>query len=103
MLGAVGVTVIVDRFAAVTVSVVLPETPPKVAVIVVVPAATEVAKPCEPPALLIVATPAVDELQATCVVRSCVVKTLYMLVAVNCLAVQFVILVVAGVTVIIHS
>jgi len=76
MLGVVGVTVIVDRIAAVTVSVVLPETPPKVAVIVVVPAATDVAKPCEPPALLIVATPAAEELQATWVVRSCVVKSL---------------------------
>ena len=76
ILGVVGVTVIVDRIAAVTVSVVLPETPPKVAVIVVVPAATDVAKPCEPPALLIVATPAAEELQATWVVRSCVVKSL---------------------------
>src|SRR5207247_828535 len=45
MLGSVGVTSIVDRVAAVTVSVVLPETPPKVAVIVVIPAATEVAIP----------------------------------------------------------
>jgi hypothetical protein len=75
-LGLAGVTAIVDRVAAVTVSVVLPETPPKVAVIVVVPAATDVAKPCEPPALLIVATPAAEELQATWVVRSCVVKSL---------------------------
>src|SRR6266571_4729498 len=76
ILGAVGVTVIVDRFAAVTVSVVLPETPPKVAVIVVVPAATDVARPCDPPALLIVATAVLDELQATWVVRSCVVLSL---------------------------
>src|SRR5205823_2612192 len=62
--------------AAVTVSVVLPETPPKVAVIVVVPAATDVAKPCDPPALLIVDTAVLDELQVTWVVRSCVVKSL---------------------------
>ena len=76
ILGVVGVTVIVDRVAAVTVSVVLPETPPKVAVIVVVPAATDVARPCDPPALLIVATAVLDELQVTWVVRSCVVKSL---------------------------
>src|SRR5256712_2850239 len=84
MLGVVGVTVIVDRFAAVTVSVVLPETPPKVAVIVVVPAATDVARPCDPPALLIVATAVLDELQVTWVVRSCVVLSLKVPVAVNC-------------------
>src|SRR6266536_3794645 len=84
MLGAVVVTVIVDRFAAVTVSVVLPETPPKVAVIVVVPAATDVARPCDPPALLIVATAVLDELQVTWVVRSCVVLSLKVPVAVNC-------------------
>src|SRR5206468_1456400 len=83
-LGAVGVTVIVDRFAAVTVSVVLPETPPEVAVIVVVPAATDVARPCDPPALLIVATAVLDELQVTWVVRSCVVVSLKVPVAVNC-------------------
>ncbi len=84
ILGVVGVTVIVDRFAAVTVSVVLPETPPKVAVIVVVPAATDVARPCDPPALLIVATAVLDELQVTWVVRSCVVLSLKVPVAVNC-------------------
>src|SRR6266568_3462706 len=84
MLGVVGVTVIVDRIAAVTVSVVFPETSPSVAVIVVVPAATDVAKPCEPPALLIVATPAAEELQVTWVVRSCVVLSLKVPVAVNC-------------------
>src|SRR5207245_4266133 len=76
ILVVVGVTVKVDRFAAVTVRVVLPETPPKVAVIVVVPAATDVAKPCEPPALLIVDTAVLAELQVTWVVRSCVVKSL---------------------------
>src|SRR6266542_1837979 len=85
MLGSVGVTSIVDRVAAVTVSVVLPETPPKVAVIVVVPAATDVARPCDPPALLIVATAVLDELQVTTwVVRSCVVLSLKVPVAVNC-------------------
>src|SRR5207247_367042 len=82
--GVAGVTVIVDRVAAVTVSVVLPETPPKVAVIVVVPAATDVAKPFEPPALLIVTTAAAEGLQATWVVRTCVVLSLKVPVAVNC-------------------
>src|SRR6266436_3898499 len=101
ILGVVGVTVIVDRFAAVTVSVVLPETPPKVAVIVVVPAATDVARPCDPPALLIVATAVLDELHVTWVVRSCVVLSLKVPVAVNCRVVPFAILGVVGVTVIV--
>src|SRR2546426_24986 len=77
ILGLLGVMAIEVRVAAVTVSVVFPETDPKVAVIVMgPPAATDVAKPCEPPALLIVATAVLDELQATWVVRSCVVKSL---------------------------
>jgi hypothetical protein len=45
---------------------------PDVAIIVVEPAATDVAIPLEP-ALLMVATPAVNEFQVTDVVRSCVV------------------------------
>src|SRR6266568_890698 len=98
MLGSVGVTSIVDRVAAVTVSVVLPETPPKVAVIVVVPAATDVARPCDPPALLIVATAVLDELQVTWVVRSCVVLSLKVPVAVNCCVVPFAMLGFVGVT-----
>ena len=43
MLGLVGVTAIEDRVAAVTVRVVVPETAPRVAVIVVEPTATDVA------------------------------------------------------------
>src|SRR6266702_4654885 len=101
MLGSVGVTSIVDRVAAVTVSVVFPETSPSVAVIVVVPAATDVAKPCDPPALLIVATEVLDELQVTWVVRSCVVLLLKVPVAVNCRVVPFAILGAVGVTVIV--
>src|SRR5438046_682005 len=70
--GLAGVTAIVDRVAAVTVSVVFPETPPKVAVIVMgPPAATDVANPCEPAALLIVAALLLAELLATCVVSCC--------------------------------
>jgi hypothetical protein len=59
--------------AGVTVRVVDPDMPPEVAVIVVDPAATEEADPLEPAALLIAATPVLDELQVTAVVRSCVV------------------------------
>ncbi len=55
--------------AVVTERIVLAETLPDVAVIVVVPAATEVAKPLDPAALLMVAIPVFDELQVTAAVR----------------------------------
>jgi hypothetical protein len=54
----------------VTVSVVVPEILPDVAVIVVVPTATEVAIPFDPVELLIVATELTEELQVTVVVIS---------------------------------
>jgi len=57
----------------VTVSIAVPEMLPDVAVIVVEPTATDVAKPLEPAALLMVATPPANEPQVTVVVRSCVV------------------------------
>ncbi len=59
--------------AGVIVSVVDPDMLPNVAVIAVVPAVTEVASPCEPAALLMAATPAADELQATEFVSFCIV------------------------------
>jgi hypothetical protein len=59
--------------AGVTVRYVDPDIPPDVAMIVVDPVATEEAEPLELAALLIVATPVLDELQVTAVVRSCVV------------------------------
>jgi hypothetical protein len=59
--------------ACVTVKVVDPDMLPDFAVIIVDPVATGVADPLEPAALLIVATPVLDELQVTAVVRSCVV------------------------------
>jgi hypothetical protein len=59
----------------VTVSVAVPEMLPDVAVIVVDPAATEVARPLEPAALLMVAIPAADEFQVTDVVIFCVVPS----------------------------
>jgi hypothetical protein len=70
-----------DRVAAVTVRVVLPtEFPPEklsgvveVAVMVVVPTETVVARPV---VLSIVATDGLDEVQVTCVVISCVVWSL---------------------------
>ena len=61
MLGLAGVTAIDTRVAAVTVSEVDPETLPSVAEIVVEPPFAEVARPFEPPALLIVATAAVRD------------------------------------------
>jgi hypothetical protein len=73
MLELVGVTAMDTSVAEFTVSVEDPDIPPDVALIVVEPAVTDVAKPLEPAALLMVATPAVDEFQVTDVVRSCVV------------------------------
>ena len=65
MLGLVGVTAMDTSVAGVTVSVVDPDMLPDAAVIVVEPAAVEVASPLEPAALLMVATPVVDEFQVT--------------------------------------
>jgi len=58
---SVGVTDIEDRVAEVTVRVVFPEILPKVAVMVVAPAAMAVARPL----LLTVATDGFDEFQVT--------------------------------------
>ncbi len=69
-----------ESVAGFTVRVVDPDTVPDVTVIVVVPAATEVAKP---PAL-IVATPVLDEAQVDVNVRSCVVLSENVPVATNC-------------------
>ena len=73
MLGLVGVTAMDTSVAEVTVSVVDPDLLPDVAVIVVEPAAAAVASPLEPAALLMVATPVLDEFQVTDAVRFCVV------------------------------
>jgi hypothetical protein len=54
-----------------TVSPVLPTIEPTVALIVVPPFATAVARPCLPDALLIVATAVLVELQTAVVVRFC--------------------------------
>jgi hypothetical protein len=80
MLGAVGVTAMEDRVAAVHVRAVLPEILPWVAVIIAVPTVKVVARPV----LLMVATDVLDERQMTCVVISRLVPSEYVPVAVNC-------------------
>jgi hypothetical protein len=72
MLGLVGVIAMETSVAAVMVIVVDPEMLPDVTLIVVEPAATDVARPLEPRALLIVATLVLEELQVTKAVRFCV-------------------------------
>jgi hypothetical protein len=97
MLGLAGVIAMDTSVAAVTVSVVDPDMLPSVAVIVVEPGVSDVARPLEPPALLMVATPAVNEFQVTDVVRFCVVPSEYVPVAVNCRVVPSTMLGFAGV------
>ena len=70
-----GVTEIDASVAAVMVRVVEPAMFPDVAVIVAEPTATEVARPLEPAALLIVAMAVLDELQVTAAVRFWVVPS----------------------------
>ncbi len=84
MLVLAGVTVMDKSVAGVTVRVVEDEMLPAVAVMLVVPAATGVAIPLEPAALLIVAIKAADEFQVTDEVRSCVLLSEKLPVAVNC-------------------
>ena len=84
MVGALGETTIPISVGAVTVSEVLSLAPKTLAVMVVLPAARALAKPALPGALLIVATPVTDEDQLASVVRSCVVLSEKLPVAVNC-------------------
>lgn len=65
----IGVTAIETSVAEVTVRFAVPEMRPDVAVIVVEPAATVLAKPFDPAMLLMVATDGEDELQVTDDVR----------------------------------
>ena len=67
-----GVTTIEVNEAAETSMLVCPSNPLKEAVIVVVPAASALANPFEPPALLMVATLVTEELQTTLEVMSLV-------------------------------
>ena len=80
MLGLAGVTDMDDKVAAVTVRVVVPEIPPKVAVMLEVPAATAVARPL----LSIVTTGVLDELQVTCEDTSWLVPSEYVPEAAIC-------------------
>ena len=80
MLGFVGVTARDTSTAAVTVRVVDPETVPDVAVIVAEPIPAAAASP----ELLMVDTPALDELQDARPVRSWVVLSENVPVAMNC-------------------
>jgi hypothetical protein len=83
--------------AGVTVSVVDPDMLPDVAVIVVEPAADEAESPSVPAALLIAATAVADEFQITDAVRSCVVLSENVPVAVSCCVVPGAMLGLAGV------
>lgn len=82
--GLAGVMAMETRAAAVTVSVVEPAIEPEVAVMVVDPGATLVARPWLPEALLIVAIPAVAELHCTVCVMFWVLPSVNVPVAVNC-------------------
>jgi hypothetical protein len=95
-----GMIVIVEPAGAVqsTDNTVKPEILPEVAVIVVGPGVTEAANPFEPAALLIVATDLDEEPQVTDVVRSRVVLSEYVPVALNCCVVPKAIRGLAGVT-----
>jgi hypothetical protein len=84
MLGLVGVIAMETSVAVVMVSVADPEMLPDVALIVVEPAATDVASPLDPAALLIVATLVLEEFQVTAPVKSCVDPSEYIPVAMNC-------------------
>jgi len=94
----VGVTAIDTRVAGVTVSGAEPETLPKVALTVLDPCPTEVARPYEPDALLTVATAVEDEFQVTCELIFWVVPSVYVPVAVNCSSVPSAMLPLGGVT-----
>jgi hypothetical protein len=80
MLESVDVKDMEDRVADLTVRVVFPEILPKMAVMVAVPAATEVAMPM----LFTLATDVSDDLQMTSAVISRLFPSAYAPVAVNC-------------------
>jgi hypothetical protein len=94
ILGFVGVTEMDWRVAVLTVRVVVPVLPPDVAVMVVVPAAS----PDALPTLSMVAVAMLDELQTTCVVKSWVLASEKVPVAVNCWVVPLAMLGLVGVT-----
>ena len=80
ILGVTGITTIEIKVPEFTVRIVLPETVPKVAVMVAVPPETAVASPL----LLTVATSVFDEFQVACVVISKLAPSEKVPMAVNC-------------------
>ncbi len=84
--------------AEVTVTIVEPCMPPKVAEMEAVPVDLEATSPCDPAVLLIVATDVVDEPQVTAVVRSCIILPGYVPRAANCCVVDRAMLGLDGVT-----
>lgn len=104
IVGFAGVTVIEIKVTDVTVSLVFTEEIfPNVALMKVWPRLTDVANPFDPAALLIVATLVAEELQVTAVVRSCVLPSEKVPVAVNCWVVPRAIFGVSGEIVIVVS
>ena len=96
--GAAGVTAIDTNAAGATVSEAVPLTAPDVAIIVTVPCATVLASPFVGTESPIVATLPVPALQCTVAVRSGVVPSVNVPVAVNCCMVPSGIVVVSGFT-----
>lgn len=97
-LAEAGVTVMDTNSAGVIVNVALFEViPEKLAVMIVVPSALDVAAPLEPDVLLMVATPMSEEFQITSDVKSCLVLPVNVPVAVNCTVVPMGIVVLVGV------
>ena len=101
MTGSAGVTTMDTSVAADTLSVVVPDrlVARSVAVIVVRPGATDVARPLEPVALLMTAMDVTDELHITAVVRSFVVLSGYVPVAIYDCVMPVTMLGLSGVTV----
>jgi hypothetical protein len=98
-----GVTAIDSSTAGVTVSVVDPEKPPELAVMVVEPTSTDVARPLEPEVLLMAATLVFEEFQATEEEISCVELSVNVPMAMNCWSFPSTMLGFTGVTVIEES
>jgi hypothetical protein len=94
--GLCGLIAIETSAAGFTTSVADPLTEPELMPIVVVPVPTEVANPAVPVLLLMVATVAAVELQWPVWVRSCMLPSVYVPVAVNCCVVPKGIVAVGG-------
>jgi len=96
IVGFCGLIAIDTSAAGVTTSVAVALTVPELIPIVVVPVSSELASPAVPTVLLIVATFPAVELQCPDCVRSCVLPSVYVPVAVYCCVVPSAIVAVAG-------